>query len=370
VILSIVSKEKQGLIEHLRLLGDGDGMVVNGSVVHLKNVTVKASGDAVRVENDGRADGSDLDLWGYRRGLAIVLRSSALLARVRVSGPKNGIDVVTGGSLGLTGGTIRSGETGVWMQQMERGFLDGVEFLNCRTGLSAHSVGPKVILKNLRFVGCGDGIYLNAFSVPTIEWCLFSGGTRGIVVANYSAPLIGNSTLAGNATGIFINQKSTPVISACCLQGNAVGVEADFSSYPRINFNSFSENRVALRLGETQSADWERRHGSWNLTKGQAIGSGSKRITKENTEGRRAETLPVPQNNFLDGWVDVRWNWWGEADTAVILSRGANVNLPMVDDGHDRPSVAYEGYPGRYRLDRFELWPVLEEPWEGTPPCP
>jgi len=132
--------------------------------------------------------------------------------------------------------------------------------------------------------------------------------------------------------------------------GNQLAMFVDYSSYPSVANNHFLDNRMAVKLGIYQSADWEKR-------------SGSKRLVQKEASARRSKNPLLAQapETFND-YVDVSGNWWGEQN-AALQKAGEDANLAMFHDRHDQPTVTYPGFgEGSYALDVIRYAPWLKQP--------
>lgn len=299
------------------------------------------------------------------------------LADVTVRAAKTGI-LVQGGSPTLDRVTVRDNEVGVELRGKSAGMVrDGVFRNNRKVGLFVkddsvarvtgcrfenngkfgvyiYRARPTAFNAN-RFSGNPIGLMIAYFgSDPRVEGNRFENNETAIEVDRAAQPELRGNLLQGNRIALFLQRRADPLVTGNRFTDNQVAIRLAFSSYPRITGNDFVGNSLALHL-EFQSSTWEREQGAaaraGEVAAVGAFGSGqgAKNVTEE-------ERRP----NTLDGTIDARDNWWGEAGNLELARGGERVNPSFIHDGRDQPTFVEKGK--NYPLDT-----VVLAPWSATP---
>ncbi len=299
-----------------------------------------------------------------------------LLREVRIEGARTGL-LVTGGAPRLLGLTLAGNGTGMELRQKTAAEvadslfsgngrvglfvkddalprIDGNRFEhNGKFGAYIHRSTPASFRGN-RFRGNPTGLAVSNFgSDPRIEGNLFEENELGILVDRAARPVISGNRLEGNGTGLRLYRRSDAQVEGNRFGGTGVAVSVAYSSYPRIAGNDFAGPGQALFL-EFQSARWEADRGAAAreeevAARGAFGGAPRTQVTEEE---RRA--------SGLDGTVDARGNWWGEAGTAELHRIGPGGNPSFIHDGRDAPTFIEGGKS--YPLDTVRF-----APWSETP---
>jgi parallel beta-helix repeat protein len=294
----------------------------------------------------------------------------------RISGAKTAL-LVRGGAPRISGVTFSGNKVGVELRSKSAAQLRDCRFVdNTRVGLFVKDESVAVIEgctfeRNGRFgayvyrarpARFGDnrfwanpvGLMVAYYgSDPVIEGNRFEGNDVGIEVDRAARPELRGNRVVANRVGMRFTRRSDPLASGNLIDGNETGILVTYSSYPRISGNDFTANQVALKLAY-QSSQWEQQEGAAaraGEVSGRAAfaGRGARSVTEEERRGRN-----------LDGSVDARNNWWGEAETKALAAGGAEHNPASIHDGRDQASFVDAGRS--YPMDR-----VLFAPWSGRP---
>lgn len=206
-----------------------------------------------------------------------------------------------------------------------------------------------------RFGNNPTGLMIAYFgSDPLIEGNDFIDNRTAVEVDRAARPVLRGNRLQRNEVGIFLQRRADPHITGNLLRDNQVAVKLAFSSYPRIDGNDFTGNALALKL-EFQSSAWEREQGAaaraGEVAAAGAFGGG---------QGAKTVTESERRPELLDGTVDARNNWWGEAGNLELARLGEAGNPSFIHDGRDQPTFIEKGKP--YPLDTVNF-----APWSGTP---
>jgi parallel beta-helix repeat protein len=190
-------------------------------------------------------------------------------------------------------------------------------------------------------------------SDPRVEGNRFENNETAIEVDRAAQPELHGNLLRGNRTALSLQRRADPLVTGNRFADNQVAIKLAFSSYPRITGNDFTGNPLALKL-EFQSSAWEREQGAaaraGEVAAVGAFGSGQGAKTVTEAERRPAT---------LDGTVDARGNWWGEAGNLELARGGEQGNPSFIFDGRDQPTFVEKGR--NYPLDT-----VVFSPWSAA----
>lgn len=298
------------------------------------------------------------------------------LTDVTVEGAKTGI-LVQGGAPLLARMTIRRNEVGVELRGKSAATMsDGVFLDNRKVGLFVkddsvarvtgcrfenngkfgayiYRARPAAFSAN-RFSGNPVGLMIAYFgSDPRVEGNRFENNETAIEVDRAAQPELRGNLLRGNRTALALQRRADPLVTGNRFVDNQVAIKLAFSSYPRITGNDFTGNPLALKL-EFQSSTWEREQGAaaraGEVAAVGAFGSG---------QGARTVTETERQPATLDGTIDARGNWWGEAGNLELARGGEQGNPAFIFDGRDQPTFIEKGKS--YPLDT-----VVFAPWSAA----
>lgn len=290
----------------------------------------------------------------------------------RISGAQTAI-LVAGGSPRLEQLVLENNQVGIELKQQSRALVRDCLFQgNAKVGLFVKDGSAALVTENRfvsnglygayvyraipeafsgnRFERNGTGLMIAYFgSDPLIEGNAFIDNQIGIHTDRSAKPVLQGNRLLNNLVGIRLQRRSDALVRGNLLQNNRQGILVVFSSYPQIAGNDFLGNAMAVSL-EHQSADWERANGA--AIRGQEVSGrgafGSKPKREVSEEQRRPKDL--------DGTVDARGNWWGQAELSELQQTGSAGNLSFIHDGYDQTTFSQEGKD--YPLDRVIYYPA------------
>lgn len=337
--------------------------------------TVRFSG--ARLEINGRLLARDAEFSG-ESWEGLILKGSAAGSRLTncvIKGAKVGI-FVHGGAPLLDRLTLAGNHVGVELRGKAAGRISSCRFVgNRKVGLFIKDDSTTVVVDCRFDDNSRYGAYLYHARQRTFQGNVFVGNAIGLMIAYHGSdpevssnrferneiaiqvdraahPRIRGNLLRGNQTGIHAYRRSDPLVSGNRIEENGVGLLVAYSSYPRIEGNDFLANKMALKL-EFQSSAWETRRGA-NARAGEALarsafaGQGMRSVTEAD---RRAASL--------DGTVNARGNWWGDAGTAELNTIGLVGNPSFIYDGRDQATFVDAG-------EEFPLDKVTYGPWSDV----
>ncbi|PNU20542.1 hypothetical protein C2E25_06605 [Geothermobacter hydrogeniphilus] len=300
--------------------------------------------------------------------------ADTLLADCRISGAATGV-LVESGEPRLEGLTLEGNRIGIELRRKSAATVTGCLLRdNSRVGLFVKD-GTTAAVVNNRFEKNGRfGAYLYKAQPRRFTGNVFTGNPTGLMVSHYgSNPRLVENSLTGNGTAVLVDRAARPVlrrndirdneIGVRCyrrsdplleknrISGNRTGVSIAYSSYPRLRGNDLSGNGTALFL-EYQSAQWEREKGA---------AAREQEVSRSAFGGRPRQEVGEAERRprKLDGTIDARGNWWGDAATAELGRIGDDGNPSFIDDGRDRPNFEEGGR--NWPLDRVRFAPWLHE---------
>lgn len=303
--------------------------------------------------------------------------AQTLLTGVAISGARTGL-MVQGGAPVIDRATLRDNEVGMELRGKSAAVVrDSLFRKNRKVGLFVKDDSVARI-SGCRFEEQGKfGVYIyranpslfsgnhlrhNPVGVmvayygsnPQISGNEFTDNETAIEVDRAARPELRDNRLIDNRVALSLMRRADPLVTGNLFSANQVAVKLEFSSYPRITGNDFVDNRLAMQLA-FQSSTWEREQGAAaRAGEVAAVGAfGSGQGAKTVTENERR-----PQG--LDGTVDARDNWWGDAGSEELTRVGAQGNPSFIHDGRDQPTFEEAGRS--YPLDK-----VLYAPWSAVP---
>ena len=344
--------------------------IAPGSRIHF-------SAGGLEVAGRLQAEGAELDGKGWSGVTLKGCDATTRLHKVTIRNAQTGVLVQGGGPL-LEGLVLDGNEVGIELRGKSAATLRDSRFrANRKVGLfvkddSVASVtgcrfenngkfgayiyrATPVRFTGNRFERNPVGLMIGYFgSNPLVEENSFAGNEIGIEVDRAARPELRGNRLEGNRTAISLQRRADPKVTGNRFSDNQVAIKLAFSSYPQIVGNDFTGNGMALKL-EFQSSTWEREQGAAARADEVAAagafggGQGAKTVTE-------AERRPTT----LDGMVDARGNWWGEAGNLELARAGENGNPTFIHDGRDQPTFVEKGKD--YPLDK-----VVFLPWSAVP---
>ncbi len=279
------------------------------------------------------------------------MKSVATIRNNRFIGQKKTAVIASHNSRGvITGNRFENNEQGIALLQPYNDRIADNVFKGNKIAIYCNQTKNTPLIKGNSFEQNDTALINFSFAYPAVEDNRFVGNTMALRNDQYGSPLVQHNLFRKNGTAIYNYRKSSPVIERNRIEDNDLALYCDYSSYPRVRENHFVANKVAVKLGIYQSADWEKRSGSKPLMQKEAAARNSKN-----------PMLAQAPTTFKDV-VDVTGNWWGDG-TADLQAAAADANLPIFFDRKDKERVTYEGFgPDSYLLDQVEYRPWLEQP--------
>lgn len=283
-------------------------------------------------------------------GIDNEMKSAPTIRDNRFSGHKRSAILASHNSSGpVTGNRFENNQQAITLLQKYPDRIADNAFVGNESAILCNQTQSSPLIENNRFIDNGYGLTNVSFSYPTVRNNLFRGNRTAVHNDQYGSPLLERNSLVQNGTAVHNNRKSNPRLLGNLIEANELALFCDYSSYPEVKGNNFLDNRMAVKLGIYQSADWEKR-------------SGSRAIVQREAAARQSQNpmLANAPTEFSD-FVDVSDNWWG-AQTAQLKAAGKDGNPAMFHDRKDQPKVVYEGFgPEEYRLDRIVYHPWREQ---------
>lgn len=258
----------------------------------------------------------------------------------------------------IEGNRFEENQQAIYLMQPYPDRIADNDFVSNEVGIYCNQTKNTPLIEQNRFEHNQRALYNGSFSYPAVRNNRFTGNQTAIRNEQYGSPLISHNSFVGNATAIYNYRKSNPQIEQNQIEESQLALYCDYSSYPKVRNNNFLDNQVGVQLGIYQSADWEKRAGSKGLM-----------LRESKERNSRNPMLSNAPTEFHDV-VDVSHNWWGK-QTALLAASGADGNLDLFYDRHDKATVVYEGFgPEAYALDVISYAPWLESPVADAGPQP
>ncbi|MDH3998575.1 MAG: right-handed parallel beta-helix repeat-containing protein [Desulfuromonadales bacterium] len=290
-------------------------------------------------------------------GVANEMKSAAIIQRNRFINSSRSAILTSHGSRGsISGNHFENNENAIAVLQKYPQRIGDNTFINNKVAIYCNQSQSTPLIEDNRFEGNDIAVQNLSFAYPAIKNNRFSKNKTAIHNDQYGSPLVQNNLFSSNEMALYNYRKSNPTVLNNSFEQNQLAMLCDFSSYPEVRDNHFLGNKMGVKLGIFQSADWEKR-------------SGSKSIMQRQSGQRKTKNPLLAQapDEFSD-FVDVSSNWWGD-DTAKLKQAGAEGNAAIFHDRHDQPEVTYPDYgPGVYTLDRIVFAPWLDAPVDNVGP--
>jgi hypothetical protein len=295
-----------------------------------------------------------VDISGARTAL-LVQGGSPLLDRITAHDNEVGMELRGKSAATVSDGVFTGNrKVGLFIKDDSVARVTGCRFeANGKYGAYIYRARPVAFSGN-RFNGNPVGLMIAYFgSDPKVEGNRFENNETAIEVDRAAQPELRGNLLRGNRTALSLQRRADPQVVGNRFSDNQVAIKLAFSSYPHITGNDFTGNPLALKL-EFQSSAWEREQGAAaRAGEVAAVGAfGSGQGAKTVTE---AERKPAT----LDGTIDARGNWWGEAGNLELARGGEPGNPTFIHDGRDQPTFLEKGK--NYPLDT-----VVFAPWSAA----
>ena len=285
------------------------------------------------------------------------MKSVATIRRNRFTGHKNSAIIASHNSGGpIIDNLFEKNSQAIALLQKYPDRVENNRFIENGTGIFCNQTQATPRIQFNSFEKNENALINFSFAYPLVENNRFVNNGTAVRNDQFSSPNISRNLFQDNRTALFNDRKSNPTVEFNQFEGNELAFFCDHSSYPLIRNNNLIGSRVAVRLGQFQSADWEQRAGSKRIVQQKAM--------EQNSRNPLLEGAPT---EFRDR-VDLSGNWWGD-DTAQLRKATEESNLDLFHDRFDQPTVTYEGYGDEsYRLDRIVYQPILDRPVADTRP--
>lgn len=335
------------IIEQARFEGAGTAISSLSANFTIRAVTFRNCGTAIKLlrESSPLIEGSTFA--DNRLGIDNEMKSAPKIRNNRFSGHQETAILASHNSTGpIENNLFEKNRQGIGLLQRYQDQISGNRFIENGTAIYCNQTQATPLIRNNLFEKNELALVNFSFSYPRVEHNRFSGNRTAIRNDHFGSPQVSNNSFIGNDTALFNQRKSNPKLQKNLVEKNGLAIFCDYSSYPLVKQNNFLDNKMGVKLGEFQSADWEKK-------------AGSKKIVMEKAQSRQSQNPLLAQApTHFEDFVDVRDNWWGAA-TAELARAGADGNLAMFFDRKDQPSVSYEGFgKEKYQIDR-----VLFHPW-------
>ncbi len=347
--IQLIEARAESSFELVRFEGAQTAISAIASAFAVRRCAFRDCGTAVKLLREGVPVIEDCRFADNGIGIESEMKSTATIRRNRFSGHRQTAVHSSHGSSGLIEGNLfDKNHQGIGLIQKYPGTISDNTFRENRTGIFCNQTQSTPHIRNNRFEKNENALVNFSFAYPAVEHNRFLDNVTAIRNDQFGSPRVARNLFRGNGTALFNNRKSNPQVEKNRLERNETAIFCDFSSYPRVRDNNFQGNRMGVKLGLQQSADWEKRSGSKGIM--------AKMAAARNTQNPLLAQAPT---EFTD-LVDVSGNWWG-TDTALMQRAGGDGNLAFFHDRLDQPEVTYEGYgPEKYRLDRIVFAPWLD----------
>ncbi len=360
---------EQTFTEDVRVLPGVTLTVAPGSMVHFDRARLEISGRLVAREaefsgtnwdgltlkgNDATTRLSDCVIKGAATGI-LVQGGAPVLERLLLSGNKVGI-ALRGKAAGKVSNCrfVDNHKVGLFLKDDSTTAVVDCHFEdNSRYGAYLYHAQPQTFQGNT-FVNNAIGLMVAYHgSDPEVSDNRFEKNEIAIQVDRAARPVLRGNLLRGNQTGLYIYRRSDPLVTGNRIEENGIGLLIAYSSYPVVEGNDFIANKMAIEL-EFQSSAWEAQRGAdaragETSSRSAFSGQGMRSVTEDD---RRAKSL--------DGTVNAKGNWWGDAGTAELVKIGEAGNPSFIHDGRDQTIFIDDGKD-------FPLDKVVHVPWSDVP---
>ncbi len=289
-------------------------------------------------------DGSDFT--GNRIAIDIEMRSQVVLQNNRFADNETAILASHN-----SGGVVRKNEfvnnrTGVQLQHMFVGELTENRFTENATAVLCDQTLESPQILNNSFSGNQQAIISLLASKPLIHGNRFTGNQQALVNNQLGSPRVEQNLFSDNGIAITSERRSAPLVVRNQFAKNRLALLCDYLSYPKVRQNNFIGNRLAVKLGDYQSADKEKQ--------GLVQGEVNQFLQTSGRQGKHASFTAAP------GTVDLRDNWWGQADNPD----SADLRSALFFDRVDSQWVTDVASGQRFLRDLVRYSPWLSEPVE------
>ncbi len=282
--------------------------------------------------------------------IALVSELKSLVEIDNISFLKNQKAVIASqaGLIKLKNSEFKKNNIGCYINNDGQNFILNNQFIDNEAAIVLHQNSNTEIYGN-NFFKNKVGIYAEIMSRPLILNNKFSDNGTAVKFVQFVDGAIRENSFFNNDTAVFLEKKSNPLIRQNTFKNSSTAVFCDFSSYPIITLNDFLDNKLHIKLGIYQSADFENRVGSIQIQLNEAMAKETRRTLDFNK-----------QRKFFVGELFAKKNYW---DEKTIKEMETKENVSTIYDGHDLPETKYEGYgEDKYKLDVVIFKPFLRKP--------
>jgi parallel beta-helix repeat protein len=273
--------------------------------------------------------------------------------------------------------TFSGNVTGVQALQEFRAWFFQSRIVGNSVGLHFHQSSAAQVEACEITGNSGGGIACILNSSPKIRNSLIAdNGARGVICIQGSSPLIDGNTIRGHRQGIFLELQARALIVRNAITGNETGIWGEKLVFPKVVGNVISGNGTGIYCNYSAYMQVNGNNIHDNARLGLAVGDNMSILMEKKIPfrhmgefffGKPPEDVLLPEKSLKlqpippgeEGVVDARGNWWGAAATTQMEQLGAEGNVAVIEDVHDKPDTFYEG--AVYRRDR-----AAYSPWEKT----
>lgn len=282
--------------------------------------------------------------------IALVSELKSLVEIDNISFLKNQKAVIASqaGLIKLKNSELKQNNICCYINNDGKNFIENNQFIDNEVAIVLHQNSNTEIYGN-NFFKNKVGIYAEIMSRPLILSNKFSDNDTAVKFVQFVDGAIRENSFFNNNTAVFLEKKSNPLIRQNTFKNSSTAVFCDFSSYPIITLNDFLDNKLHIKLGIYQSADFENRVGSIQIQLNEAMAKETRRTLDFNK-----------QRKFFVGELFAKKNYW---DEKTIKEMETKENVSTIYDGHDLSETKYEGYgEDKYKLDVVIFKPFLRKP--------
>jgi len=282
-------------------------------------------------------------------GIAIELKSISKVIKCNFEQNDASIVLAQQGKGEINNSTFSKNKLGVLLNRDGIGLVSLSRFKdNLKAIYMYQNIGSR-ILGNY-FSKNKTAIYGEVYTNTEVVNNDFIENERAIDFLQYTNGKIRLNNFTKNSIAIFLEKKSSPDIRNNNFKENNIGVYCNFTSYPIITRNNFIDNSIHIKLGEYQSADFERKMGSEVIQMKEVV----------ERQSKRAATINKNKVNIYSGEVFAKKNYW---DEKTLKEMSTKENVSTIYDGYDLKEVSYEGYGDtKYKIDIVSYKPFLTKP--------
>jgi len=277
---------------------------------------------------------------GNRIAVDIEMRSQAVVRNNLFRDNKTAVQASHNSGGELSGNIFLNNEQGIRLQHLFLGLITDNRFEKNTLALLCDQTMESPQIINNEFIENQQGLVSMLASMPLVKNNRFSRNQQALVNNQLGNPRIEANLFSDNQIAIVSERRSAPQIELNQFVSNELALHCDYLSYPIVRQNNFTDTRMAVRLGDHQSADMEKQ--------GKSQQDVQSFLSESGRQGKMAVFDPVT------GVVDMRDNWWG-------LPAGSAL-APLFYDRNQSEWVVDDTSGERYLRDLVEFSPWLKQP--------